>query len=153
MEKSKIKVYAHGSYVGPTGYNNHTREFFRGLSKLNPVKVKNFTIGKSWEGYNDECHNKEQYIDDIDKKLLVEQSLWEGGFGGAGVAEPCNELSSRGGETSVSPLSEMAELMICEVSERCVGWNGLLGCCYPVTQISFRAENRQKCRCSRDQPR
>ena len=88
MKKIKPKIYAHGSYVGPTGYNNHTREFFRGLSKLNPIKVKNFTIGKSWEGYNDECHNKEPYIDDIDKKLLVEQSLWEGGFGNILTSKP-----------------------------------------------------------------
>jgi hypothetical protein len=27
------KIFAHGSYIGNTGYNNHTREFFRHLSK------------------------------------------------------------------------------------------------------------------------
>ena len=69
------KVYAHGPYIGNTGYANHTRDFFRHLSKLIPVKVRNFTIGKSWGGFNDEPHNEEPYIDDLDKKLLYEQTL------------------------------------------------------------------------------
>ena len=71
----KLKVFAHGPYIGTTGYANHTREFFRHLSKLIPVKVRNFTIGKSWEGFNDEPHNGESYVDDLDKKLLYEQTL------------------------------------------------------------------------------
>ena len=41
----KPKVYAHASYVGTTGYNNHTRDFFRELSKHIDLKVRNFTIG------------------------------------------------------------------------------------------------------------
>jgi autotransporter strand-loop-strand O-heptosyltransferase len=69
------KVFAHGPYVGTTGYANHTREFFRHLSKLIPVKVRNFTIGKSWGGFNDEPHNGEPYIDNLDKTLLYEQTL------------------------------------------------------------------------------
>jgi autotransporter strand-loop-strand O-heptosyltransferase len=69
------KVFAHGPYIGTTGYANHTREFFRHLSKLIPVKVRNFTIGKSWNGFNDEPHNGEPYIDNLDKKLLYEQTL------------------------------------------------------------------------------
>jgi autotransporter strand-loop-strand O-heptosyltransferase len=71
----KPKVFAHGPYIGTTGYANHTRDFFRHLSKLIPVKVRNFTIGKSWGGFNDEPHNEEPYIDDLDKKLLYEQTL------------------------------------------------------------------------------
>ena len=69
------KVYAHASYVGTTGYNNHTRDFFRRLSKHVDLKVRNFTIGKNWDGLNDEPH-KEDYILEEDKKLLVEQTLW-----------------------------------------------------------------------------
>ena len=69
------KVFAHGPYIGTTGYANHTREFFRHLSKLIPIKVRNFTIGKSWEGFNDEPHNGEPYIDNLDKTLLYEQTL------------------------------------------------------------------------------
>jgi hypothetical protein len=68
----KPKVFAHGPYIGTTGYANHTREFFRHLSKLIPVKVRNFTIGKSWEGFNDEPHNGEPYIDDLDNKTIGE---------------------------------------------------------------------------------
>ena len=72
----KPKVYAHASYVGNTGYNNHTRDFFRELSKHIDLKVRNFTIGNGWEWPSDEPHNKEPYINDVDKKLLIEQTLW-----------------------------------------------------------------------------
>jgi len=74
----KPKVYAHASYVGTTGYNNHTRDFFRSLSKHIDLKVRNFTIGKNWNWPNNEPHNGEDYINDTDKKLLVEQTLWTG---------------------------------------------------------------------------
>ena len=78
MENKKPKVFAHGSYIGTGGYNNHTRDFFRHLSKLIDVKVRNFTVGSSWEGLNDEPHNNEPYINDIDKQILCQQTLWEG---------------------------------------------------------------------------
>ena len=71
----KPKFYAHASYVGTTGYNNHTRDFFRRLSNHVDLKVRNFTIGKNWNWPNDEPH-KEDYINEVDKKLLVEQTLW-----------------------------------------------------------------------------
>jgi autotransporter strand-loop-strand O-heptosyltransferase len=74
----KPKVYAHGPYIGNTGYANHTRDFFRHLSKLIPVKVRNFTIGKKWNWPNSEPHNDESYLNDIDKKLLFKQTLWVG---------------------------------------------------------------------------
>ena len=72
----KPKVYAHASYVGTTGYNNHTRDFFRRLSKYTDLNVRNFTVGNSWEGMSDEPHNGESYLNDVDKKLLHEQTLW-----------------------------------------------------------------------------
>ena len=40
---NKPKLYIHGSYVGTTGYNNHTRDFFRELSKYLQLKIRNFT--------------------------------------------------------------------------------------------------------------
>tara|TARA_R110002167_G_scaffold164842_1_gene361790 strand:+ start:123 stop:2420 length:2298 start_codon:yes stop_codon:yes gene_type:complete len=76
LENNKPKVFAHGSYMGTGGYNNHTRDFFRHLSKLIDVKVRNFTVGNFWEKLDEEPHNREPYINSIDKKLLVEQSLW-----------------------------------------------------------------------------
>jgi autotransporter strand-loop-strand O-heptosyltransferase len=72
----KPKIYAHGSYVGTTGYANHTRDFFRHLSKHLDIKVRNFTVGKEWNWPSDEPHNGNPYILDIDKKLLHEQTLW-----------------------------------------------------------------------------
>ena len=77
MTKIKPKIFSHGSYIGTTGYANHTRAFYRELSNSYDLKVRNFTIGKSWEGHNDEPHNGEEDFDDKDKKLLVEQSLWD----------------------------------------------------------------------------
>ena len=71
------KVYAHGTYIGTTGYNNHTRDFFRELQKHLQVKFRNFTVGKSWSGLSDEPHNGESYLNDTDKKLLVEQTVWD----------------------------------------------------------------------------
>ena len=77
MEKKVPKIFAHGSYIGTTGYANHTRAFYRELSNSYNLKVRNYTVGKSWKGHNDEPHNEEDYINDLDKKLLVEQSLWD----------------------------------------------------------------------------
>ena len=71
----KPKVYAHASYVGTTGYNNHTRDFFRKLSKHIDLKVRNFTVGNSWSEMSDEPHNGESYLNEVDKKLLHEQTL------------------------------------------------------------------------------
>lgn len=69
-------VKAHTSIIGDTGYNCHSRNFFKSLHKLLPVQVRNFTIGSSWKGYNNgEPHNDEYYIDDHLKKMMVEQTL------------------------------------------------------------------------------
>ena len=74
MEKPKI--YVHGSYIGTTGYNNHTRDFLRELSKHTKVKVRNFTVGNSWNGYNLTPHDNEPYINDVDKSMLYKQILY-----------------------------------------------------------------------------
>jgi autotransporter strand-loop-strand O-heptosyltransferase len=69
-------IKAHTSMIGETGYNCHSRNFFKSLDKLNTVQVRNFTIGSTWNGYNnDEPHNDEYYIDDQLKRMLVEQTL------------------------------------------------------------------------------
>jgi autotransporter strand-loop-strand O-heptosyltransferase len=74
MEKPKI--YLHGSYIGTTGYNNHTRDFLRELVKHTPVKVRNFTVGNTWDGYNSTPHDNEPYINDVDKSMLYKQILY-----------------------------------------------------------------------------
>jgi autotransporter strand-loop-strand O-heptosyltransferase len=76
MERPKI--FAHGSYVGNTGYNQHTRDFFRALTKHADIKVRNYTIGNSWKDYNLTPHDGETYFNDIDRKILYQQILWEG---------------------------------------------------------------------------
>lgn len=70
------KIYGHGSYIGNTGYNQHTRDFFRHLSKHSQIKFRNFTIGNSWDGMSNEPHSNEPYFNKIDKSLLYEQILW-----------------------------------------------------------------------------
>jgi autotransporter strand-loop-strand O-heptosyltransferase len=74
---SKIKIYSHGSYVGNTGYNHHTRDFFRELSNHCDIKFRNFTVGSSWNGMSEEPHNNEPYFNEIDRKILYEQILWD----------------------------------------------------------------------------
>lgn len=67
---------AHTSIIGDTGYNCHSRNFFKALNEFMPIQVRNWTIGHSWDGYhNDEPHNNEYYIDDQLKTMLVEQTL------------------------------------------------------------------------------
>jgi autotransporter strand-loop-strand O-heptosyltransferase len=75
---NKLKIYLHGSYIGNTGFNNHTRDFSRELSKHVDIKVRNFTVGSTWAEQNDTPHDKEPYINNIDKKILYEQTLWVG---------------------------------------------------------------------------
>ena len=38
-----MRVIGHTSYLGHTGYNNHSRNFFRELSKLTEVHIRNYT--------------------------------------------------------------------------------------------------------------
>lgn len=69
-------VKVHTSFIGETGYNCHSRNFFKALNKLVPVQIRNYTVGSTWNGYNnDEPHNKEYYMDDILKTMMVEQTL------------------------------------------------------------------------------
>jgi glycosyltransferase involved in cell wall biosynthesis len=76
MELNKPKLYVHGSYIGTTGYNNHTRDFFRKLSKHVQLKIRNFTVGSSWNGNNETPHDREPYLTNTDKSLLYKQRLW-----------------------------------------------------------------------------
>lgn len=77
-------VRANTSFVGQTGYNAHSRDFFTELSKLVNLRVRNFTVGKSWNGlgailfngkYGDP-HKNEQYMTEYQRKLISEQTLY-----------------------------------------------------------------------------
>ena len=72
-----MKILAHTSFIGTTGYANHAQSFFTELDKLNPVKVRNFTIGKTWDEYNYTPHDKEPYITPQIKQMLFQQTLKE----------------------------------------------------------------------------
>ena len=62
-----LPIKGHCSYLGETGYNYHSRNFFKSLAKIYPdVKIRNFTV----------CNKKNQYIDNLDKQILSEQTLF-----------------------------------------------------------------------------
>lgn len=72
-----MNILGHCSYVGTTGYNAHSQNFFRALSQYQEVKIRNFTIGKHWCGLdstNQYPHGKD--VNDIDQSLIGLQTLW-----------------------------------------------------------------------------
>ena len=71
----KLNILAHTSFIGETGFANHARSFFTSLNKYHNVKVRNFTIGNSWDNYSKNEHDKEFYITDEHKTMLIEQTL------------------------------------------------------------------------------
>ena len=76
MSDKKPKLFVHGCYIGTTGFNNHTRDFFREISKSYKIKVRNFTVGKHWNGLEDEPFNKEEYLTPSDKIFLEQQTAF-----------------------------------------------------------------------------
>jgi len=61
----EIQIVGHTSFLGHTGYNNHSRNFFTHLDKLIPVRVRNYTYVKDLS-----------YLNSQEKKLLIEQK-WQ----------------------------------------------------------------------------
>ena len=51
------KIFAHTSYIGTTGYNNHARDFFRELLNTFKIKVRNFTVPKYFSGCDRDWEN------------------------------------------------------------------------------------------------
>ncbi len=71
-----MNIKAHTSIIGETGYNNHSRNFFAAINKFHKVKIRNFTVGKSWKGNNKTPHEGEKYLSKEHKEMLYEQILW-----------------------------------------------------------------------------
>lgn len=71
-----MNIKSHCSIIGENGYNNHSRNFFSALNKFHNVKIRNFTVGKSWRGLNSKPHENEKYLTDEHKSMLFEQILW-----------------------------------------------------------------------------
>ena len=71
-----MKILAHAPFIGTTGYANHARSFFTALNKYHKVKVRNLTIGSSWDGYNETPHDGEEYLTDEMKTMLHQQTLF-----------------------------------------------------------------------------
>lgn len=70
-----MNILAHTCFIGTTGYANHARSFFVALNKLHNVKVRNDTVGVTWQEYSKEPHNDEFYMTDEMKSMLYQQSL------------------------------------------------------------------------------
>lgn len=64
---SKIKVRAHTSYLGHTGYASHARGFFRSLSRFCDLRIRNF----NW----DSGQNLSKYVNSIDLEILDQITL------------------------------------------------------------------------------
>ncbi len=73
-----MNILASTSFIGNTGYANHSKSFFTALDKLTPVNIRNFTIGDSWTGMSNTPHDGEYYMTDQMKKMLFLQTLWNG---------------------------------------------------------------------------
>jgi FkbM family methyltransferase len=71
-----MNILAHTSFIGTTGYANHARSFFCALNKHHTVRVRNLTIGNSWNGHNEKPHEGEPYITDEMKDMLSMQTLY-----------------------------------------------------------------------------
>ena len=68
-----MKILGHCCYIGRTGYNIHSRNFFRALSKEADLKIRNYSIDLNWQGvFSQEVHGKS--VDELDKKLLALQT-------------------------------------------------------------------------------
>jgi len=70
-----MKILAHTSFIGNTGYANHARSFFCALNKYHTVHVRNSTIGDTWKGLSSNPHDNEPYITDEMKNMLMFQIL------------------------------------------------------------------------------
>lgn len=71
-----MKILAHTSFIGDTGYNNHARSFFCALNKYHTVKVRNLTVGKTWKGMSNTPHDEEVYMTQEMKDILILQTLY-----------------------------------------------------------------------------
>jgi FkbM family methyltransferase len=71
-----MKILAHAPFIGTTGYANHCKSFFCALNKYHTVKVRNLTIGDSWNGWNNTPHDAESYITEEMKDMLIQQTLF-----------------------------------------------------------------------------
>ena len=60
-----IQVVGHSSFLGHTGYANHSRNFFTYLSKIIPVRVRNYSYTKDLT-----------YLTSEERSLLIEQD-WQ----------------------------------------------------------------------------
>ena len=70
-----MKILAHTSFIGTTGYANHARSFFCALNKLHTVKVRNLTVGGGWNGMSPTPHDNEPYVTDEMKDMMILHSL------------------------------------------------------------------------------
>ena len=71
-----MRIKVHTSVIGNAGFNIHARGFLTELNKLTPLKIRNFSVGTTWDGIRDRPHEKEPYMTDDLRSMLSEQSLW-----------------------------------------------------------------------------
>ena len=74
---TEMNVFGHATFVGNTGYNAHSKNFFRNLSKYCNLKLRNYTVGPNWDGIfkGDKCHGDD--VTELDKEFICLQTLWD----------------------------------------------------------------------------
>ena len=83
---SEYFVRGNTSFIGQTGYNAHARDFFTALSKKIDLGIRNFTVGKNWNGLGQknqngtyiDPHKNELYLTLYQRNLICEQTLYCG---------------------------------------------------------------------------
>lgn len=67
-----MNILGHCCYIGETGYAVHSRNFFRELSKITNLKIRNFSVDRNWKGLSAENPYGDS-INELDKKILALQ--------------------------------------------------------------------------------
>ena len=70
-----MNILAHASFIGTTGYSNHSRDFLTALNKLCTVKVRNYTTDTHWKWPSKTPHDGNEYLTGEHRKMLHQQIL------------------------------------------------------------------------------
>ena len=121
---SDFFVKGHTSFIGQTGYNAHARDFFTALSKITPLKIRNFTVGKTWKslgpklanGRYGDPHKNESYLTEYQRSLISTQTLYcsEGEVGRYGTGLCDSEINSDDNYTSKYNQNQIIDIILSE---------------------------------------
>lgn len=71
-----MKILGHTAFIGNSGFNFFSQNFFRTLGSKNDLKLRNFPVGKNWKNLIDYSDPHQNDLSPSDKKLIGIQTLW-----------------------------------------------------------------------------